>query len=85
MPSNSYIDVFNFSTPEKLANFLTAVGSDVNKYNSYFEWKNNYCSRTVGNEQHFCELCKKLNNQSEQKYYSRSELIDWWFTKSNCH
>jgi hypothetical protein len=83
MPYNSYIDVFNFSSPKSLADFLTKVGSDLNIYNSYFEWNNNYCSRET-NYTYFCSLCEKLNYPSTNKYYTKNELIDWWYKNANC-
>jgi hypothetical protein len=83
MPYNSYIDVFNFSTPQSLANYLKTVGSDVNKYNSYFDWDKNYCSREL-NRYFLCGLCKKLNTNSISKFYTKSELNEWWYKQANC-
>jgi glycoprotein 3-alpha-L-fucosyltransferase len=83
MPFNSYIDVFNFSTPKSLANFLQTISSDINKYNSYFDWDNNYCSHLT-NFTYFCDLCKKLNQPEVYKYYTKTQLIDWWYKSANC-
>jgi hypothetical protein len=84
MPYRSYIDVFDFPNPESLANFLKRVGRNRDEYNSYFEWKNNYCVREM-NSTYFCDLCKKLNEPSVNKYYSESQLNDWWFKKAQCY
>ena len=83
MPYNSYIDAFNFSSPESLANYLKTVGSDVNKYNSYFDWDQNYCSRKL-NGFFLCGLCKNLNTPSISKFYNKSQLIKWWYKRANC-
>ena len=83
MPFNSYIDVFNFSTPKSLVNYLQIVGSHEDIYNSYFEWKYHYCSEQI-HYKYFCDYCQKLNNPSENKPPKRSDLMDWWFTQANC-
>jgi hypothetical protein len=83
MPYNSYIDVFNFSTPQSLANYLKIVGSDVNKYDSYFDWHKNYCSRLL-NRYFLCGLCRKLNTPSMSKFYTKSQSNEWWYKEANC-
>ncbi len=84
MPFNSYIDVFNFTTAEKLANYLKAVGSDEKLYNSYFEWKTSHCVRNKGYT-YFCALCEKLNNPSNMKNHYKRNLTDWYFKQANCN
>ncbi len=75
--------MFNFTTPEMLANYLKTVASDINKYNSYFESDNNYCGEVLGYK-YFCDLCQKLNNPSHIKYYTKSQLVKWWYEGANC-
>ncbi len=75
--------MFNFSSPKSLADFLKKVGNDRDTYNTYFEWKNNYCSHELYYT-YFCDLCKKLNYPSITKYYSKSQLIDWYYKNANC-
>jgi hypothetical protein len=82
MPYHSYI-VFDFPNPQSLANFLKRVGSNRDEYNSYFEWQNNYCVRQ---SDFLCDLCKKLNEPpSVNKYYSKSQLNDWWYKEAQCY
>jgi hypothetical protein len=84
LPENSYIDVFNFSSPKQLAQYLNYVASDETVYNSYFKWKENYCSIS-SDERFYCDLCYKLNFPHYVKSsLSDTGLIDWWFNKSNC-
>ena len=46
-PPNSYIDVSKFDSAKDLAEFLHYVSSDVQTYNSYFEWKDSYRYRCI--------------------------------------
>ena len=80
MPYNSYIDVKNFSSPENLANFIKEIGNDKNKYNSYFDWKHEYCSFYT-HPKYLCDLCKKLNIKS---HINRSDVMKFWFQEANC-
>ncbi len=77
--------MFNFSSPKSLADFLIKVGNDRDTYNSYFEWKKNYFSRYLNyGITYLCDLCEKLNYPSIPKYYSKSQLIDWYYKSANC-
>ena len=84
MPHNSYIDVFNFSSPQHLSSYLKEVGSDQNNYNSYFEWKKDFCIKR--NSGHFsCELCEQLNKEYVKSTETiNRNLIEWWFNTDNC-
>jgi hypothetical protein len=75
--------VLNFSSPKNLANFIKNIGSDINKYNSFFELNKNYCS-TETNLTFICDLCEKLNKPKISKYYTNKRLIEWWFKEGKC-
>ncbi|CAG2173321.1 unnamed protein product, partial [Oppiella nova] len=57
MPKNSYINTADFGSPQELANHLKEISSDKQKYNSYMNWKNTYCSQMTYYK-YFCSLCK---------------------------
>ena len=87
LPPNSYIDVFNFSSPRLLAEYLQKVGTDKSLYNSYFEWKNNYCIERVDHNRNLCQLCKHLNNNNnlnKNKVQDKDKRKKWWINESNC-
>ncbi len=86
MPPNSYIDALNFSHPEKLAEFVKFIGSDINLYNTYFEWEKIYCSSELDFDvgSHICEVCKKLNTPSVVKHYTESQIDVWWNEQAKC-
>ncbi|CAG2179812.1 unnamed protein product [Oppiella nova] len=66
MPKNSYINTADFGSPQELANHLKEISSDKQKYNSYMNWKNNYCVK-ITHYKYFCNLCEKLNVDSDRK------------------
>lgn len=79
-PPNSYIDVNHFSTVVDLANYINKVGKDPKLYNSFFAWK---IHMFIKPPQHWCNLCKNLNNPSlPRKWY---KLLDnLWDPLTSC-
>ncbi|EDV27886.1 uncharacterized protein TRIADDRAFT_20532 [Trichoplax adhaerens] len=79
-PPNSFIDIRQFSTVIDLANYLNRVGTDPKLYNSFFEWKIHWFIKPP---QHWCNLCKKLNDRTQpRKWY---KLLDnLWDPLSSC-
>ena len=73
LPPNSYIDVRNFTSPRKLAEYLKYLDHNDDMYNSYFTWKNDYWNRC---EEYECLLCKYLHTNNETKTYKDIGL--WW-------
>ena len=85
LANHSYIDVFNFSSPKLLADYLFRVGSDKNLYNSYFEWKTKYCVEQYFPNRNMCQLCKRLNlNEKDEKRPNLEERAKWWQNEAKC-
>lgn len=83
LPGNSYIDVYNFSSPQRLAQYLNDVASDESKYYSYFRWKQDFASQETF--WYFCVLCDKIKSASnDAKDNNKKELNKWWFDEGNC-
>ncbi|KAI9558733.1 hypothetical protein GHT06_015522 [Daphnia sinensis] len=85
-PHHSYINVLDFETPEKLAQYLRFLDENDMFYNEYFWWKEHY-QVEAGVDQMarhgFCDLCKKLHQEEEViKYYP--ELISEWHPSTQC-
>lgn len=86
LPSNSYIDALNFSTPRALAKFLHKISEDESLYSSYFEWKGSYSLIPMTYESNFCKLCKKLSeDQSTPSKNYRRDLVKWWYADAQCY
>ena len=80
-PPNSYINVQDFDSTEKLADYLKYLDRNETAYAEYFEWKIyfkvNIFSRV------FCNLCKSLNDKSmPMKTYSNMD--QWWVQDADC-
>ena len=65
LPSSGYINALDFGTPQLLAEFLLAVGSEKSRYNNYFEWKKYLRYNPEHPIQGFlCEMCIKLQMEA---------------------
>ena len=83
-PPHSYIDAMQY-TPKQLARYLNQIDKDDRLYNEFFWWKEYYEVET-GIEQMvrnaFCELCRKLHEDSSVKVYKG--IATFW-NYSQCH
>lgn len=78
-PHNSFIHVDDFASPKDLAHFLLHM--DDEKYQSYFEWKNNAHSI---NTFFWCRLCALLHSpRAERESRSYADLHAWWSGQNN--
>ncbi|XP_045188374.2 alpha-(1,3)-fucosyltransferase C-like [Mercenaria mercenaria] len=78
LPPNSYINVFDFSSIEALAERMVEVGANETLYNSFFDWKKMYSrdERSV-----YCKLCQELHaNKTAQSYIN----MDGWINEDIC-
>ena len=85
-PPHSYINALDFSTPEKLAQYLKVLDDNDALYNEYFWWKGYY--RVEAGVQNmarhgFCDLCKKLH-EDEGIFKIYPELITEWHSDTQC-
>lgn len=78
----SYIDVKDFSSPEKLADYLHMLDKNDGLYNEYLHWKTWYA--IVPHPPIQCNLCEYLNKaENVSKVYDRLDLF--WDSKTQCH
>ena len=77
-PAHSFIDAMQF-TPRQLAEHLSHLAANDTLYNEFFWWKEHY-EVEAGVEQMarhgFCDLCKKLHQDSTEKVYEKIKF-DW--------
>ena len=81
-PPNAYIDTRNFTSPKHLAEYLTALDKDDDKYFAYHAWRTNYVV-IEGFGPSYCQVCDALHNTTLA--YSRS--INWgkfWHPNTMC-
>lgn len=81
-PPNSYINIADFRSPQKLAEYLLLLNRNDGLYMKYFEWKRDYeVIRKPLNG--WCDLCEKLNDATQvSKNYGN--LSKWWYDDVPC-
>ena len=79
LPPNSYLDVKNFTSPKRLAEYLTFLAGNDDAYNRYFSWRKRY---KIIMPNVSCELCRYLNRGATPTK-RRTSLHDWW-AKDKC-
>ncbi len=81
LPSGSYIDAMNFTSPLELANYLKKLMVEDDLYLSYFHWKRQYVVERRPFEG-ICQLCRMISKPiPEEKVYSDIEA--WWTGRLN--
>ncbi|XP_071625618.1 alpha-(1,3)-fucosyltransferase C isoform X2 [Temnothorax longispinosus] len=79
-PPNSYVNALDFDSPKELAAYLKYLTQDLQRYQSFLQWKK-YYRVNVGTKQAVCNLCEVLHKQKKPKIYS--DLTDW-YAKDKC-
>lgn len=85
LPPHSYIDVLDFESPKKLAEYLWYLSRNPDEYIKYFEWKGQYISQTTFYTRPvaFCNLCQILHNIN-YKYKSGFDVYRYWHGEGRC-
>ncbi|XP_039307568.1 alpha-(1,3)-fucosyltransferase C isoform X2 [Solenopsis invicta] len=79
-PPNSYVNALDFESPKELAAYLKYLSQDLQRYQSFLQWKKYYRVNS-GTKQAVCTLCEVLHKQKKPKIYS--DLSDW-YAKDKC-
>ena len=75
-PPNSYINVADFESPRKLADYLKLLDQNDDLYHRYFDWKKDYAINLYPMDA-WCELCRMAHDNSlKQKIYH--DINQWW-------
>ncbi len=82
LPPHSFIDVFDFSSPKELAEYLLHLNSSDSEYLEYFNWKKHY---TVKNKRGsmFCQFCNYLFNVRKPSVIQN--FTEWFLDQSKCN
>ena len=86
-PLHSFVDVRDYASPKKLANYLNSLYVYPELYAEYFWWKE-YYNITTGTKpsQTYCDICRALhdkpNNRSGHKIIE--DLEEFWDKGSRC-
>ncbi|XP_018316778.1 alpha-(1,3)-fucosyltransferase C isoform X1 [Mycetomoellerius zeteki] len=79
-PPNSYVNALDFESPKELATYLKYLSQDLQRYQSFLQWKKYYRVKG-GTKRAVCTLCEVLHKQKKPKLYS--DLSDW-YAKDKC-
>ena len=66
LPSNSYIDVTDFSSPKLLADYMNELNSNETLYRSYFNWKYTYQCGNLSTKHKMNRICTFLQKNKQQ-------------------
>ena len=66
LPSGSYIDVEDFSSPQELGRYISKVSSNQTLYQSFFSWKYKYSCRRTGKKAEMPALCDFLISTADK-------------------
>ena len=84
-PEMSFINMKDFISMKRLAEYLVWLDENITEYLKYFEWKENF--EILNSKEDFhqahCELCSFLHNNEGETRIVR-ELSKWWVDDSNC-
>jgi hypothetical protein len=90
IPKSAYINVLDFSSVDKLIDYLNYVGANKTAYNEYFKWKrfikSDFFTRRVGNG-FLCEMCIQLHLEEFTGRVKQKRLTDirrQYGMKENC-
>ncbi|KAF2900250.1 hypothetical protein ILUMI_05934 [Ignelater luminosus] len=78
-PLGSYIHVDDFSSPQKLAEYLHVLDKNDELYNTYFRWKG---TGEFINTYFWCRLCGMLHAPLQHKHYE--DVNGWWHREGIC-
>ena len=85
LPSGSYVNAFDYSSPRELANHLHKLMVDDKLYSMYFQWKGKYVVDQETKED-LCQLCQLISDTNlKEKTYTN--IDEWWsgkFTNYRC-
>ena len=84
-PPNSLVNVFNFSSPHRLASFLQLLDTHDHLYNDFHAWRRNYDAVfDVAHNDAWCQLCRVLNEDEEQRPKWYENIDEFWSQENNC-
>jgi hypothetical protein len=79
-PAQSYINVRDYKSPQKLAEFLIALSKDSERYMEYFKWKEQW---QIRGKSGICELCRILHIQG-YPYKTGFNMGEYWNAAKHC-
>ena len=83
LPRRSYINIQEYTSVEKLADYINTLHLSDKLYNEYFSWKKDYRVIYPYGLLSFCDLCARLHSKKGQTKVIHN-LSRWYGENSNC-
>ena len=78
LPKHSYINIKDFSSPQKLATYLKLLDKNDTLYNEYFHWKKEYiCHSSIPGMIMECDICRHANENID-KIEIAPNIAEFW-------
>ena len=79
-PTNSFIHVDDFESPQSLAEYLRRLDANDTLYNEYFRWKGTMeLAPGAHTGQYWCRLCMLLHLRDDDRYVQwYDDYTNWW-------
>ena len=89
IPRSGFINVFDYKSPNELANYLNYLSKNKTAYNNYFSWKRFVQFETYPRFQnhYFCHMCIQLQLE-EYTGFKKSVIMDlanYWNKEKDCY
>ena len=83
IPPNSFVNALDFKRAIDLAEYLLLIGSDPQRYNEFFKWRDNWSIIDIGSHNIPCYVCRKIyeSNLTLQTY---TDIARWYSVNENC-
>ena len=81
-PRHSFINAFDYNSPDELASYLLYLQDHPKEYVSYLWWKPYYNVWFGRKQKTHCEICDMLHENKVAQDYE--DMYDWWVGKAKC-
>ena len=83
IPPNSFVNALDFKRAIDLAEYLLLIGSDPQRYNKFFKWRDNWSVTLITPFNMPCYVCKKLY-ESNFTPKIHADIARWYSINENC-
>ena len=83
IPPNSFINALKFRRAIDLADYLLLIGSDPERYNKFFKWRDNWSVTEIKFFDMPCYVCKKLY-EPNLTFKVYTDIASWYSVNENC-
>ena len=83
IPPNSFVNALEFERAVDLADYLLLIGSDPQRYNEFFKWRDNWSVIDIATFKIPCYVCNKIH-ESNLTHKMYTDIASWYSVNENC-